>query len=247
MRAKSLIVLVAAAVAILNVPQATAADESGDWEFNIAPYLFAAGLDGTLTVKGYETEIDLPFSDIISDLHFAAMVHFDMQNERWVVSSDLIYVDLDDSRDVARGTVTASVKETLWDVFGGYRVSPVVTLLAGARYVDLSTGLRFAGQFDDPSADAGKSWVDPLVGVHVIAPFAERWWVALHGDIGGFGVGSEFSWQAYADVGFRASDLVSVVLGFRAIDIDYESGSGDDLFRYDMLMSGPQLGVAFRF
>jgi hypothetical protein len=56
---------------------------------------------------------------------------------------------------------------------------------------------------------------------------------------------SSGEWQAYADVDFRASDLVSVILGFRAIDIDYEDGSGRDLFRYDILVSGPQIGVAF--
>jgi hypothetical protein len=29
--------------------------------------------------------------------------------------------------------------------------------------------------------------------------------------------------------------------------MDYESGSGSTLFRYDVLTAGPQIGVAFRF
>ena len=40
---------------------------------------------------------------------------------------------------------------------------------------------------------------------------------------------------------------MSLYVGYRALDMDYESGSGNDLFRYDVLTAGPQIGVAFRF
>jgi len=122
-----------------------------------------------------------------------------------------------------------------------------VTLLAGARLVDLGTGVSYAGPNLERAADASTSWVDPLVGVHVTAPLAERWWLGVHGDVGGFGVGSDLTWQAYANVGYRASDLVSIIVGYRAIDIDYREGSGNDVFRYDVLTAGPQVGIAFSF
>ena len=247
MRVAIFSVVLAAALVFLPGAQAAAESGSGDWVFTIAPYLFAAGMDGDITVKGFEADVDVPFSDIISDLHFAAMLHFDMRSERWVVSSDLIYVDLDSTTDIALGAATATVKQTIFDVVGGYRVSPIVTLLAGARYVDLSSGLRYSGQLVDESVEAGKSWIDPLIGVHVIAPLSDKWWIGVHGDIGGFAIGSNLTWQAYADIGFRASRVVSIILGYRAIDFDYEDGSGTDYFRYEMLISGPQLGVAFSF
>ncbi len=244
---RSTLAVLAAAAAMLTSQQAAAQSGSDGWQYNIAPYLWAAGMDGWITVKGIDEAVDYPFSEVISDLHFAAMVHFDMRNERWALSSDLIYVDLDSSTDVAQGTATAIVTQTLFEVAGGYRVSPAVTLLAGGRWVDLTSGLRYSGPNADPSIEEGKSWIDPFVGVHLFAPLAERWWIGARGDIGGFGVGSDLAWQAYADIGFRASDLVSVILGYRAIDIDYEDGSGFNLFRCDMLISGPQLGVAFSF
>jgi hypothetical protein len=40
---------------------------------------------------------------------------------------------------------------------------------------------------------------------------------------------------------------VSVVLGYRAIDIDYKEGDNGEAFRYDVLTAGPQMGVVFRF
>ncbi len=169
---KSLLALLGAAVVTLAAPQAAAQSGSNGWDFSIAPYLVAAGMDGSLTVKGIEADIDVPFSDIIDNLDFAAMVHFDMRNEHWVLMSDLFYVDLEGSDDVALGTATAAVQQTLFEVAGGYRVSPVGTLLAGARWVDLDTRIRYAGQILDEEVSAGKSWIDPFVGVHLMAPLS---------------------------------------------------------------------------
>ncbi len=238
--------LVAGALTLVGL-SVEAQTGTGGWRFTIAPYLVAAGMDGAMTVKGLDADVDVPFESVVENLDMAAMVHVNMMNDHWFLSSDLVYMDLEGSSDTAGGTATASVTETLFEVTGGYRISPAVTLLAGARLVDLGTGIRYEGPNLERDAKANNSWVDPLVGVRVTAPLAESWWLGLHADVGGFGVGSDLAWQAFADVGFRASDLVSVVLGYRAIDIDYEEGEGNDLFRYDVMSSGPQLGVAFRF
>jgi hypothetical protein len=247
MRFKSRLALLAAAVVTLTAPQAAAQSGSNGWEFAIVPYLVAAGMNGSVTVKGIEADIDVPFSDIIDNLDFAAMAHFEMKNQRWLLSSDLFYVKLQASDDVALGTGSATVEQTLFEVAGGYRVSPVFTLLAGARWVDLENQIRYTGQILEEEVSAGKSWIDPFVGVHLMTPLSERWWFGTRGDVGGFGVGSDVAWQAYADIGFRASKVVSIILGYRAIDMDYEDGSGHDLFRYDMLIAGPQIAVAFSF
>jgi hypothetical protein len=192
--------------------------------------------------QGRQVDVDVPFSDILSNLHFAGMGYFSMKNDTWFLSSQLVYMNLQQSQDVLNGTAEVTVEETIADVGGGYRITELATLLVGARLVDLRTELSF-----DRNGKASKTWVDPYVGAAFVAPLSERWWLDLHGDIGGFGVGSDLTWQAWADVGYRASDVMTVFLGFRAFDVDYEDGSGTNLFKYDVLTSGPQLGVAFRF
>jgi hypothetical protein len=232
---------------MLFCPQAMAQSSSNQWQFAVAPYLWAAGMDGTITIGNQEQDIDVPFSDIIENLDFALMGHFDMRNERWVVSSDLVFVDLESSEDLNQGTVTAGIDMTLLEGVGGYRVSPAVALLAGARWVDMGASLRYTGEIVDEDADANKSWIDPLVGVHVFAPLSDRWWIGLRGDVGGFGVGSELSWQAYGDIGFNLSDLVSIMVGYHALDVDHQSDGGNLPADFDLLISGPQLGVVFSF
>jgi hypothetical protein len=46
---------------------------------------------------------------------------------------------------------------------------------------------------------------------------------------------------------WRATDSADVVASYRYLDVDYEDGSGADLFVYDVATSGPGLGVTFRF
>lgn len=245
---KRLLCGVLSTVAIMAVFVPRAAAQSGSsWEYALAPYLWAAGMDGTVRIEDLQQEADVPFSDIIEDLEFAFMGHFEMQNERWALSSDLVFVDLEDQQDLDQGTVTVGVDLTLVELAGGYRVSPAVTLLAGARWVDTGSSFRYGGEVLEADAEAGTSWIDPLVGVHVVAPLSERWMVGLRGDVGGFGVGSDLTWQASANIGFKASDLITIVAGYRALDMDFEDDDGFQTTGLDLLISGPVLGVAFSF
>ena len=239
------------ALVVCVTPPASARSSTGAWQFSIAPYLWAAGMDGEVGVAELEADFDLPFSDIISDLDFALMGHFDMRNDRWLLMSDLVYVDLGQSEDIVRdmvtGTMNADVELTLFEIAGGYRVSSVFTLLAGARWVDMGARLRFTGDGVDDEAEAGKSWIDPRVGAQAFIPLSDKWWVGLLGDIGGFGVGSDLTWHEYVNLGYRVSHLVAITLGYQALDVDYEDGSGRSHVKLDVMISGPQLGVVFTF
>lgn len=239
------VVLVVMAISLTS--SAAAQSSSNGWQVAVAPYLWAAGMDGSMAIAERQQDFDVPFSTIVENLDLALMGHLDLRNDRWVVVSDLIYVDLEDDQGLERGSVTAGLELTLVEAAGGYRVTPAVTLLAGVRWVDMGTSLRYSGEVVASDADAGESWLDPLVGVHVLAPLSERWWLGLRGDVGGFGVGSDLTWQVYGDVGFRASDLISVMVGYHALDIDYETGSGLQAVGLDVMLSGPQLGVVFTF
>jgi hypothetical protein len=63
--------------------------------------------------------------------------------------------------------------------------------------------------------------------------------------VGGFDVGSKFSWQVLAalDYEFCRSKTVtwSAMLGYKALSVDYSQGSGLTLYEFDMTMHGPYL------
>jgi len=91
-------------------------------------------------------------------------------------------------------------------------------------------------------------WVDPFVGArirHQIAPGKE---VNLEGDVGGFGVGSDFSWQVVGTYGFDTSLFGTPfhsVIGYRALAVDYSENGKFGKNGLDFVQHGPVLGVKF--
>ena len=70
----------------------------------------------------------------------------------------------------------------------------------------------------------------------------------LRGDLCGFGVGSDFSWQVVGgyifDFGTWQGVTVSGVIGYRALSVDYTQGEGRRRYEFDMVQRGPVLGLS---
>ena len=62
-------------------------------------------------------------------------------------------------------------------------------------------------------------------------------------DIGGFGVGSDFSYKYYIMMGYAFSDLFELQLGYEGYKPDYK----DNGFNYNVGNQGFLLGFNFRF
>lgn len=94
-------------------------------------------------------------------------------------------------------------------------------------------------------------WVDPIVGFRSRYAVSPGHHLFLRGDIGGFGVGSKFSWQAAAGYGFdfstRNGVTYSGIIGYRALYADYRRGAGRNLYEFDIVQHGPVLGLSARF
>ena len=93
-------------------------------------------------------------------------------------------------------------------------------------------------------------WVDPVVGGRMRHQFASGSEFNLEGDVGGFGAGSEFSWQAVATYGFDVNvfdTTMRSVVGYRALSVDYSQTGAHGRNGLDWIQHGPVLGVAFRW
>jgi hypothetical protein len=137
------------------------------------------------------------------------------------------------------------------DLYGGGRfwwqnAEASLALTAGLNTSDLTIS---GGRAIADSGDI--TWVDPLIGLRLRHHFSPGTELVLRGDVGGFGVGSEFSWQAMGHLNWEfkrtQSAVWSAVLGYRALYVDFEKGAGNRLYQYDMLTHGPILGVSARF
>jgi hypothetical protein len=94
-------------------------------------------------------------------------------------------------------------------------------------------------------------WVDPVFGVRVRHQSTPHQEFTVRGDIGGFGLGSQFSWQAVAVYSYSwdldGGQKLAALLGFRALGVNYSSGSGLDAVGINETLYGPIIGVSYRF
>ena len=74
-----------------------------------------------------------------------------------------------------------------------------VGAIGGLRYskIDVSAHINASlfGLTGSAARSGDKDWVDPYVGVRIQHPLNERWTLVGYGDVGGFGAGSDFTWQ----------------------------------------------------
>jgi len=261
MLGKTALLLILFLVLVAAIPGSPAAQEKG-WEYAVTPCMWFLSLDGDVTVKGQKSDVDMEFSDIWDELNIAGMVAFQARKGEWGFYGDVIYANLGKTTHVAGIRIDPDINLLLLTAGGFYRMgtwdlsevpgkkAPTVTVdaLFGARYTYLDIELDIKG-FHNPEGD--KDWVDPLIGVRTLWSHSDRWTLALEGSIGGFGMGSDFTWHAHGLIGYHfglfADDDATVFGGYRALSQDYDDGHGNDKFEWDVTLYGPIAGLRIAF
>jgi hypothetical protein len=227
---------------MLSAAQAAAAQE---WENTLGLYVIGVSVDGDASLGSIDEQLDVSFDQILDNLQMTGMVHYRGQGERWTIVGDGIFLALGNSKDLPRRS--ADLDMLVLELDGGYRFTNILEGFAGLRYTDISVaGTLEIGPLEQRLDESAAFW-DPIIGLRVLAPLSERWRLQAQGDIGGFGVGMDLTWQAMAHLSYRASNVVSVWLGYRALAQDFSAGGCRGSLDLDAVYHGPELGVGFHF
>jgi hypothetical protein len=222
------------------IPLAVSAEETSPWSCDFSLYGLAAGMSGNATVKGVNANVDVGFDKILDHLQFGAMGTARIGYDRWALTTDIIYMKLGASKNA----VNVDLEQWVVEPTLSYRLCKYFEPLVGLRYNNVSGDIN--GPFGrNPTGT--QEWYDPIIGGNVNLPLSQSFSFNLRGDIGGFGVGSDLTWQAFPNFEWHFSKSASVQLGYRLLYNDYETGSGLNKFKYDILTSGPQIGFAYHF
>jgi hypothetical protein len=228
-------------VASLAWTPAFAQGPSDEWDVTVAPYFMGAAMSGTTTVRGREVDVDVSASDIFSNLQFGAMGIVVARKGKWGLGADAIWMAL----GTTVNDTNVDFNQGAFAFYGLRRLSSAADLTLGMRVNTLQGKLTFNVIGVDVSQD--KTWVDPLVGLTLHSSRERRLHFQVYTEIGGFGAGSDFTWQIFPTVGYSFTDRFSLEVGYRWLDLDYETGDGNDQFAYDVLTQGPIGGLVFRF
>jgi hypothetical protein len=226
-------------------------EPESDWTFAVAPYFWAAGLDGTVGQFGLpNVDVNAKFSDILENLDFAAMGVAEAHNGTIGVFSDFMYVKVSADKGLSAGPLNVNIdlsSETLSFLLAGeLRLVDAdagsLDFLAGARLWSVDTDVDISGVINISGSD-GDTWIDPIVGFKGRANLSPDFYLTGWGMIGGFGISSDLTWDVLGGVGYSVSDSISLVAGYRAISVDYH----EDNFKFDIIEHGPILGAVITF
>jgi hypothetical protein len=226
-----------------------------DWSFQIEPYLLGVSIDGDAGIgRATGVDVDISTSDIIDNLELAGMVHFEARHESgWGVILDYAFLDLSDDITGPRGGVlSGDVREGVLEamlVKGTQSGDAQLDYFAGLRWWDIDVDVTI-----DPvilpgtvSASVEEDWVDLVIGARWKNPISEKWTFVLKGDIGAGG--ADFTAGAVIGFRYRIGELTELDLGYRALYVDYETGTlgQPGYFKYDTSTHGPAIGLMFKF
>jgi hypothetical protein len=206
-------------------------------------------MEGDIGIAKAVLPVDVDFGTIFDNLEAVFTVHFEaMHRSNWGLFFDYSYLDIGASGPGPQGltTINIDMTSTLVEFGGVYRIENGphnFDMLGGVRYTKLEPDVTIT----PPGGKRGLSedWYDPIVGVRYFYDFGKKWMFSARGDIGGFGVGCDFTWNVSALVHFQPWKNAGFVAGYRALDQDYESGAGASRFAYDMRLAGPIFGLKF--
>jgi len=120
-------------------------------------------------------------------------------------------------------------------------------LFAGVRrtFLDINIDLVVGSTGRIPSVNKQNpsSWIDPIIGLRYNYSIAENWQLWLRGDVGGFGVGTQRSINATANVQYIINQYISFAVGYRYLGIDFKE---DDVLN-DVKLKGVQLALGIHF
>jgi hypothetical protein len=241
-------VAAAVSLACLLLVQPASAQSDG-FQHTLELYLMGPSMSGTIDMGRLESEIDVPSSTVFDNLEFAALADYRGESDSWAVLADAVVMSLGASGtgSAGRGSADIDVDELIFEIDGVYRISSWFEVLAGVRYTGLETRVELTTPALEQEAEVSESWIDPVVGAQAFVPIGKAFQLQLRGDIGGFGVGCDFTWQATARVNWQVSHAFRLGLGYRWLDQDYESGSGGDTFTWNVLTQGPLLAAGVTF
>jgi hypothetical protein len=281
MRRRAVIAVMLAALLQFASVHAIAQGAADRWSFSVMPYLWLPGMDGTLrygapAAGGASPNVRVDADTLLGALDMAFMITGEARKGRWLIVTDLIYLDLGSDSSSVRsvdfnpgsgpvnvantaldaGTQT-KVKGTVWTLVGGYAAiqDPRATLdvIGGLRYFDLkaTTNWQLSATVTGPGGS------QPFATTGSVTR-SDQLWDAIVGVKGRvkLGAGNWFM-PYYLDAGAGDSTLTwQGVLG-----IGHAFKWGDILLAYrylsyeqsgnklieDLSFGGFGLGVNFRF
>jgi hypothetical protein len=227
-------------------PQGDASGGSDGLHLAVSPYLWLAGIHGTIGALGHDASVHESFSDILKNLNIGLMVAAEPRYKKFSAPMDFMWMKLSDDKaspfDQGPTSVNVKVNQSMFTPKVAYRVvdSKMIKVdgNVGIRYFHLGATLFFEPTDILPSVYRQANWVDAIAGAKIQVALSPKVLVTVLGDAGAGGANVDY--QVAGLLGLRLKHNMILQAGWRYLDVNYRPQSG---FVYDVATSGLLLGL----
>lgn len=236
---------------VADSPPAARPESNSDWQFSVSPYLWMAGVQGT--VRQFDSppaRIKSDFGQIFNELDYAFMGIIEGRRGRYSIFADMAYTKTSVRDSTPKGVLAEKIGVTSQSfsglLGGGYTVHSTdrlhLDLIAGVRVWSVSTKLNFhGGILDHVKQRDSATWVDMVAGFRGTYSFTDKVYLTGWGNIG---TGqADLDWDVVAGVGYKIKINLSAMAGYRIQGVDYRKNG----FEFDVIQKGPIMGITYRF
>jgi hypothetical protein len=246
----------AAAAALMSGSAARAQDDAPPqappWEVSFTPYIFIPGVHGNLGAAADvpPQPVHADFPQIFNKLDGAFMGSAEFRYGNFGLIGDYLTLSISGDHSVtfnnlaASGSIKLSTSSaTVAGFWRAYDDDPFTAdVLLGARYTSMKNEVGITVGSRSVSGSADDSGWDPIIGVRGSWRTGRRGSLSGYADFGGGGFTSSV-WQALGTYNWRFTDSIIGSAGWRFYGVNLSKGPN----KYDILLTGPIVGVKFRF
>jgi hypothetical protein len=224
------------------------------WHFLTDVYLMFPNIDGETGIGELLVPIDASAGDVFSNLKIGGMFYFEAQTSKWALTSDIVFMNLNEDitpgKLIESGEVTG--KQFIWEAAALYRLAPFWEVGVGGRLNNLEVGIDanrrvLPSGTEAVSGSKTATWYDPIIITRLATDINNKWLFQLRGDVGGFGIGSDITWQLGGYVGYRFTKVFQLTGGYRILSMDYNKDVKNTQFVFNVDEFGPVIRLGFNF
>lgn len=235
-----------------SVTAALAAEPEG-WKFEITPYLWAAGLEGDVTVNGQKTDFEKSAGDLMDALDIGGSLLCVVQYDRFIAWGQVDYFSLStDEMDVedrpAGGTLDSEM--VLGELAAGYQLDgwmdgQTFDILLGTRLLSMKNDLALV---DGRSASKENNLADAIVVVRPSIPmFPSKINGLRFNPTLAIGAGdSDLVYELFPQIQYQVNENIAARVGYRRVGYKFK-GDEDEDNELNATLAGLIVGVGVTF
>lgn len=241
------------AAALSNAPDPTDTNAPADDQLHLmfAPYLWFAGMHGYVGARGFNAGVRASPGDLLSHADIGLMGTLEASKGHVVVPIDFMWLALSDGKGLPENeagveSITFRAGQFILTPKVGYKVidKPKLKadLTAGVRYWHLGERFHFNPVLYN-GFTTSQDWVDYVGGGRIEMPLSPKASITVLGDAGKGGAYQDY--QIAGLLNYKIKKNLTLFGGWRYLDVDYRNNN--NLFLYNMTVSGVGLGAVFWF